>query len=178
MVPKWTANLNFSIIREKCQEYRIEPEFLAALVQTESGGNPFAVRAEVKKLMKENGTVVYDSLWKYYYEPDKFAELLGCSKPTEWVGQAMSYGVAQVMGSVARELGFKGWFSELCSWDLGLEYGCKVIRKKMDKYGDSPDTLYAAYNGGSPRKNNAGMFVNQVHVDRFMAFYREITSIS
>lgn len=177
MVPAWTRNLNFSAIREKCQEFRIEPEFLAALIQTESSGNQYAVRVEAKKLMNEAGMVVFQSSWRYFYEADHFAELIGCSKNTEWVGQMTSWGPMQSMGAVARELGFKGWFAELCSWDLGLEYGCKLLKKKMERYGDDQATCYAAYNGGAPIKTESGSFRNQIHVDRFMAFYREITAI-
>lgn len=177
MVPPWCRNFNFSAIREAAQLYRVEPEFLAALIQTESGGNQYAMRCEAKRLMNEKGDIQFVSLWRYFFEPDSFAALLGCTKATESIGQLTSYGPCQIMGAVAREWGFKGWFSELCSWDLGLEYACKHLRKKMDLYGSDPETLYSAFNGGVPKKEISGMFRNQVHVDHFMAFYREITSI-
>lgn len=177
MVPEWAKQLEWAVIREKAEKYRLEPELVAAVIMTESAGNVFCMRAEVKKLMSDTGKTLFLSLWKYFHEPDLFAEGLKpyCSKPTEWVAQTIGWGPMQVQGAVAREHGFIGWLTELCSWETGLEYGCKHLRKKADRYGDDPATLYAAYNGGSPRKLVSGMFENQSNVDKFMKFYREIT---
>lgn len=177
-MPEWAARLDWFVIRDIAAKYRLSPEFVAAVIQTESQGNVFCMRAEVKKTMTEAGQVLFVSAWRYFEEPDHFADQLKpyCSRPTEWVGQATGWGPMQVQGAVAREHGFTGWFSELCSWSLGVEYGCRHLRKKADRYGDDPATLYAAYNAGSPRKNNLGMFVNQGNVDNFMRNYREVAS--
>lgn len=175
--PEWAASLNWAIINEKAEKYRLEPNLVAAVIQTESGGNIYAVRAEVKKLMSDTGKHLFLSTWAYFYEPDTFADNLKpyCSRPTEWIGQLMGWGPMQTQGAVAREHGYKSWFPALCSWDLGLEYGCKHLRRKADRYGDDPATLYAAYNGGSPRVVANGMFTNQRNVDKFMGYYREVT---
>lgn len=163
-------------INAKAKKYRLDPYFVAAVIQTESTGNIYCIRAEAKKLMTDSGSTLFLSLWKWYYEADNFADLLQpyCSRPTEWVGQMMAWGPMQVQGTVAREHGFKGWFPELCSWDLGIEYGCNHLRKKADKYGDNPDMLYACYNGGSPQFTKTGSFLNQKNVDNFMRNYREL----
>jgi soluble lytic murein transglycosylase-like protein len=176
MVPEWAKALPWPLIREKAEKYRLSPELVAAVVQTESAGNVHCIRAEVKKTLSESGQVLFVSTWRYFEEPDHFAASLkpACSSPTEWVLQACGIGPMQVQGGVAREHGFAGWLTELCSWETGVEYGCRHLRKKADRYGDDPATLYAAYNGGSPRKTATGMFENQRNVDRFMALYREL----
>lgn len=175
-VPEWAKVLPWPIIREIADRYRLKAELVAAVIQTESGGNIYCMRAEVKKTMTEAGQILFVSTWRYFEEPDHFADQLKpyCSRPTEWVGQAMSFGPMQVMGGVAREHGFTGWLSQLCSWEIGVEYGCRHLRKKADRYGDDPAMLYASFNGGSPRRNALGMFENQKHVDNFMRNYNEL----
>lgn len=155
-------------------KHGLELNVVMAVIQVESAGNPFAVRAEMTALLDQNGRQVFMSRWHYPFHPKEIAEKLGCTVPTEKVFQATSFGPMQIMGAVAREHGFTGWLTELCSWSLGTEFGCRHLRKMRDRYGEDPATLYAAYNAGSPRKTPGGMFENQRNVDRFMTFYREI----
>ena len=57
----------------------------------------------------------------------------GKLSPTEAYMRAMSWGLMQVMGQVARETGFDALFlSALCEPVQGLAVGCKVLRKKID----------------------------------------------
>jgi soluble lytic murein transglycosylase-like protein len=164
VIPLWAKKLPWFIISEKAKAHGLSPELLAALVQTESGGKKDAVR--------------YEPHWRYL-PPDNdiktYAYIVHSTYDTEKIGHKMSWGPAQVMGTVAREVGFRGWFPSLCSWDLGLEYGCLVLKKKKEAYGDDPERLYAAYNGGSPRMTAGGQYKNMKNVDRFMGFYRDIT---
>ena len=70
----------------------------------------------------------------------------------------------QIMGGVARELGFAGYLPELCDPAVGLEYSCRHLKRYYTKYGNWPDTI-ASYNAGSPRKIGE-IFVNQSYVDK------------
>ena len=177
MISDWVKGLPWRVIHEKSEKHHIEPEFLAALIQTESAGNRFAIRFEARKFMNEAGGVIFHSLWRYFLSPDIYAEKIHSSSPTEWMGQSTAWGPCQVQGTVAREWGFKGWFPELCEWDTGIEYGCKHIKSKMERHGTDPAKIYAAYNAGSPRFTPGGLYVNQTAVDRFMKFYRELTAL-
>jgi hypothetical protein len=58
----------------------------------------------------------------------------------------------QVMGQVAREMGFDGTFlSALCDPEQGLAIGCKLLRKKLDAMdGDVTRGLLAWNGGGNP----------------------------
>ena len=113
-------------------KYGLETELVCALAEQESSWNP----------------------WTYRYEPafyDKYIIPLGLS---EGVGRfrATSWGLCQVMGQTARELGFVGEFmSELCNPEVGMEYGCRKLRKCFDKHSDEHAALQA-YNGGSNLK--------------------------
>lgn len=160
------------ILIDLSKQHRFDLVLVCAIVLTESAGNPYAVRSEADVYMDDRGRDMFKSRWRYPLAPGAFAEKLGCTLATEKIGQLTSWGAMQVMGSVAREHGFLGWFPELCSWEKGCEYGLRHLRKKADIYGTDPATLYAAYNAGSPRKTKAGMFENQRAVDHFMRNYR------
>jgi soluble lytic murein transglycosylase-like protein len=109
--------------------------------------------------------------WAYRYEPH-YQYLVGTNlRVTEQVGQQTSWGLMQVMGAVAREYGFTGWFPELCQPEVGLEYGCKHFKRYADRYGNWIEAI-AAYNAGSPRK--AGdQYVNQSYVDKVLRAWNQ-----
>lgn len=176
-LPKWATQDVLDVVRVRSETYRLDLSMVIATIETESAGNPLAMRAEANKTLSEAGNVVFVSRWRYFEEPDHFADLLNnppCSRPTEWVLQSCGLGPMQVQGSVAREHGFDGWLTELLSWGVGVEFGCRHLRKKADRYGDDPAKLYASYNGGSPVLLGNGMFRNQRNVDHFMQNYRRI----
>lgn len=160
-VKAWTREEVERLVEFFASRESIELSFLRALIQTESSWNVFAERAEPG--------------WKYFYNVRDFSELLHSTYDTESRAQARSYGICQIMGSVAREYGFKGWLAQLYCPEVNLKYSCMHIKAKSSRFGDDPATLYASYNAGSPRKLDSGMFSNQRNVDNFMRNYRELT---
>jgi len=168
--PSWIRRLDWGLIRGKAEKFRLEPEFLAALIQTESAGNPWALR--------------YEPTYRWIHDIRALATAVGCSYDTMESMQRHSWGLCQVMGGVLYERGLADepypedmWCTAALDPVLNVEYGCRHIRVKADRYGDNPSTLYAAYNAGSPRKEENGMFRNQRNVDRFDLHYRELTQI-
>jgi len=160
--PSWLKN--HPDVSKVSEKYGLEPELVHAVIQIESAGNRFAIRHEPQ--------------WSYYWSVRELAEQVGSSINTERSGQATSWGLMQVMGTVAREHGFRGWFPELCEVEGGIDYGCRHLKVMAERWGTDPARLYAAYNAGSVRMTDGGMFVNQLHVDRFMRYYRELTDIT
>lgn len=80
----------------------------------------------------------------------------GCSQATERILRATSFGLMQVMGQTAREMGFAGWLTELTVPAVGLEWGCRYLRQLSDKYlaeGGWPGVM-RAYNGGPGNWDN------------------------
>lgn len=113
--------------------------------------------------------------WAYRYEPG-FKYLVGdvgTMSPTEKTEQMASWGLMQVMGGVAREMGFKGFCSQLCQPYTGLSYGMRHLAKFYKKYQDWPDAI-ASYNAGSPRKNQAGQYFNQGYVDKVLKAWADL----
>ncbi len=149
----WQIDLPWSEINFFANKHALEPNWIAAVIMTESGGNQYATR--------------YEPGWRYFYESRKdIAFDLGITVETETVSQATSWGLMQVMGSVAREHGYFGHLPAMSEIMLGLRIGCQVLDYHFKKTGLIKDAV-AAYNAGSVRKTPGGMYVNQKHIDRF-----------
>lgn len=158
-MPPWAEQLPWPVIEEKSKLFQLDPLLIGCLIQQESGGNPFALRFEPQ--------------YRYAWECRTFAEKIGSSIETETQGQMSSWGVMQVMGGVARELGFQGWFPELSQLDVGLEYGCRQFKRKLQSYSNLWDAV-SAYNQGSPRKTAGGQYENFRYVDQVHQYYRAL----
>lgn len=149
--PATLAQLTF----DAASRHGLPVPLVRAIVQVESGGNPWAYRFEPDFLAR-------------YVEPTprRFGAV---SVESERFGRATSWGLMQVMGQVARERGCDAAFlSALCEPRLGLEYGCRQLSWLRDRYLArwGWDGVTAAYNAGSPRVTPDGRFVNQAYVDR------------
>ena len=58
---------------------------------------------------------------------------------SEAYARGFSWGLMQVMGQVAREMGFDGTFlSALCDPEQGLAIGCKLLRKTRTPWTATP----------------------------------------
>lgn len=160
MLPKWAMKLPWDIISENADFHGIDPYLVASIIQTESSGNVCVTR--------------YEDHWKYFNNIEGFAKSHGISKETEKIHQKTSFGLMQVMGGLARDLSFKGHLVELCNPYLGIEYGCKNLKRLSKKYSKMEEVI-SAYNAGSPRKTPGGVFINDRYVDTVLAYYTELT---
>ncbi len=92
------------------------------------------------------------------YEPAFFAKYVASLytnnkvSASEAYARGFSWGLMQVMGQVARENGFADRFlSSLCDPETGMEFGCRVLRKKLDlAKNDTAQGLLAWNGGGNP----------------------------
>lgn len=161
MIPEWFHKVPWTEIKTICEPMNLDPFLVAAIIMVESAGNPCAVR--------------YEKSWRYHWDVRTFAQIAGTSQDTEHFGQSASWGLMQVMGTVAREHGFRGMFTQLCvEPELGIRYGCLHLKKFIEKY-DTIEDAVVSYNCGSPRRTEGGFYEQQGYVDKVMAFYREMT---
>jgi hypothetical protein len=123
------------LTRKIALEMSVDPNLAIAITEQESGYVASRVR--------------YEKNWKYLINPAKYAISLGITVETEIQLQMFSYGLMQVMGSVARECGFASHLSELIWPELGIYYGCKKLKQLSKKYPNLND-LISSYNAGSP----------------------------
>lgn len=149
-------------IHQLCNEYNVDPNLVAAIIMKESSCNPYAIR--------------FESKWRYFpsdTEMKVYSEKVGMSLDTVKMGMATSWGPMQIMGTVAYEKGFRGWFPELCSNTLGLEYGIKHLKWFASRYAKTSDVV-SCYNAGSPKKDSVGQYINFRYVDDVMRVYRKL----
>lgn len=119
------------------QSHGLDPVLVQAVVEQESGWNPWAIRYE-------------PAFYARYVKP------LGLPE-TESQARSFSWGLMQIMGDVARENGFKGDLASLCDPVNGLEFGCRklkacLVRANAQAHADDFDPVSAAlehWNGGS-----------------------------
>lgn len=143
----------------------LDPCLLAGLVMQESSGMPSAIRYEPR----------YRWLWDVRRNlpiqiaappptvaPADFPSLSGGVDPQlEYTLQRCSIGPAQVMGAVARELGFAGLFlTELCDPITGVEYGARKLASLLSRFPE--EQALSAYNAGRPVDSNMTTYVQPI----------------
>lgn len=139
-----------SSVRAMAKAFNLDEDLVEAIAWIESSMNPMATR--------------YEKDFNYIFNASIFAHDLGISTETEVQLQKFSFGLMQVLGCVARELGYQGPMMNLCSVITGSEYGCKKLVKISEKHPDEDDMI-SAYNQGSPIKSADGKYRNQAYVD-------------
>lgn len=136
--------LNETLIESKASTHNIPPDIVRGMVMVESGGNPFAMRFET-------------AFYARYIESKPLSFVpSGCSKGTEAICRATSFGLLQIMGETARAIGFRGWPGELLTPEIGLEWGCRYLARLRDRFLDTGgwEVVCRAYNGGPGNAHN------------------------
>lgn len=149
-------DLDERALEDICSYYDIVPALVKAIIKTESDFVNYAVR--------------YEPNYKWLYNPQDFYKLNNISLDTETILQKCSFGLMQIMGAVAREYGFKDNLLKLTIPEVGIEYGCKHLKKFITKYNNIPDAI-SAYNQGSPRKKN-GDYENAAYVAKVLKYLK------
>lgn len=173
MTAALTPELQQAVARE-CEQRTLPIPLVTAIVLTESSGDCSAwkVEPQYRYLVNVATGQPFRSLTPAEnaseVAPRDFPHFLDLSsRDTEWRGQQASWGPMQIMGAVAREYGYKGHFPGLCQPFNGVQYGCYHLAKLRDRFFGAHgwEGVVAAYNAGSPRKDDDGKWVNQSYVD-------------
>lgn len=132
----------------------LETDLVEAIVRVESSGIPWAwnpepayryvydVRAQrpFRKLTSEEASAKRP--------PADFFPLAG-DPDQEWWAQQASWGLMQVMGALARELGFRGpYLTQLVDPATNLAYGCRQLALLMTWAEGDLRKAVGAYNAG------------------------------
>lgn len=119
-----------NMAKEIAGRYALDPALVCAIVEQESGWNPWAIRYE-------------PAFYAHYVMPQR-----GLSA-TEAYARAFSWGLMQIMGEVAREEGFKGDLPSLCDPATGLDAGCNHFKRKLVAAENNVQKALLAWNGGA-----------------------------
>lgn len=142
------------VFLDVCARFGVDPKVIAALVTVESTWNPWVCRLEPS--------------YAYTVRVRDFAEMHRQTHTTELWHQRTSWGLLQVMGGTARDLGFSDCLTMLTSPAVGLEYGIRYFLTKQARYPELEDQI-AAYNAGSARKDPLSKrYSNQAYVDKVL----------
>jgi len=112
----------------------LDPALVCAVIEQESGWNPWAMRYEPAFFAK-------------YVAPLYTNNKVGA---TEAYARGISWGLMQVMGQTAREKGTASpYLSALCDPAVGLAIGCRILRQKLDAASGNTARALQAWNGGA-----------------------------
>lgn len=126
-----TNDARLVLARKWAGKYGLDRELVCAVIEQESHWDPFAVRFEPA------------------FETRYIHPAIPAAPTTLELTKAMSFGLMQVMGEVAIELGWRGPFlTALCDPDTGVDFGCRKLQKCFAAHTD-PELSLLAYNGGS-----------------------------
>ena len=126
-------------------KYVIRAELIGAIIAQESSGNTLAKRYE---------PAFYDR----YIVFRGANTLMGFVPPkmplqTEKTNRSTSWGLMQVMGETAREIGFnEDCFEALLIPARGLEFGCRLFNQLWKKHHSNETLALLAYNGGGNKE--------------------------
>lgn len=122
-----------ALAKKIAADHHLDSALVCAVCEQESGWNPWAIRFEPAFMAK--------------YVSPLFTS--GKVSATEAYARAFSWGLMQLMGQCAREIGFQGPFlPELCDPAAGLEYGCRHLVNKLRAAGGDVMKGLLLWNGG------------------------------
>ena len=132
------------------KEHKLPPALVCAITEKESSWRPWAIRFEP------------GYRW-LHLRNDDVPRFPGVTSATELCQQRTSWGLMQVIGSTARDLGFPGsYMSELCEPTVGLDYGCRFILSLRERFGESIPDIISSYNAGHPTQSNQEEYTTPV----------------
>lgn len=124
-----TNDARLALAKKWAAKYGLDPFIVCAVIEQESGWNPWAMRFEPAFLSRYISSMNLEA--------------------TEAQARSTSFGLMQTMGQVARERGFQGKFlTQLCDPDLGVDIGCRKLQECFAAHNGDPETSLLAYNGG------------------------------
>lgn len=172
-----------ALIETTAAVHSLDPAIVRALVQVESSGNPWSWNPEPR--------------YRYFWDvrsnrpfrkvtalelanqvpPADFHGLAG-DDDNEWWAQQASWGLMQVMGAVARELGFTGpYLTALCDPRVGLRHGCLKLATDLAWANGDIRAALAAYNGGRAGNAPGGALRNAGYAEKVLSRREVLTAV-
>lgn len=176
--PAWAKALPWTTLEIIGKQFDVDPNLIAAIIQTESSGVTWRQRFEASY---EPGDSTDDPNYfrvlpsqKYLVAPERWAKSCGISTATETMLQYTSHGLMQVMGYTARGMGYEDNLAEMLEPGIGIYWGTLYLSQKLKAY-QSTRSAIAAYNAGTARRKKDSLeFVNQPYVDRVLGRLAEL----
>jgi soluble lytic murein transglycosylase-like protein len=120
--------MTLSLAQTAARKYGLQAALVCAVIEQESSWDATALRMEPLFYLR-------------YVQPLRLP-------PTESVMRSTSFGLMQILGQVARELGYRDSFDALCDVETNLELGCHHLGNKLDAAGGDVTKGLLLWNGG------------------------------
>lgn len=159
MKPLMKDRVDWQLVNAEAKEFSLPPILIASIIAEESSWNTYKIR--------------HEGGFEERINVGKFAKLNNYPEESESILQSCSFGLMQVMGCVARELGFDKDFGMLLDPEIGVQVGCKKLSLLIKKHGQGNDAI-ASYNAGSVKMDGKGKYMNQDYVNHVNAFMKEL----
>jgi hypothetical protein len=114
---------------------------------------------------------LYHPRYQDLFEFETFSQKLGISSATEKVQQQTSWGLMQIMGGVAREMGYEGPLAKLCEVETNLYFAGKKFQECLAGYQYNILDALAAYRNGSAKKDSNGKYKNENFITAVKELY-------
>lgn len=175
-LPTWALDFPHEIIIAMAEKYHLKVQWVYAIIMKESSGMSYASRFEDKTYATH---LIKDSQGRqnYFVRPKDFCRKIGFgySEATERVHQMTSWGLMQVMGFKAREMGFSDHLPKICMPEIGIGLGCRAFNGFLETYQGVYRHAALAYNAGSVRSDaRTGKFVNQSYLDQVLQYIEDL----
>lgn len=151
-----------SFVDASAKEHGLDPRIVAAQIQIESGGDPYAWNPEPQyryfwDLRHDRPFRTLDASELASEKPPADFYCIKGDPDQEWWAQQASWGLMQIMGAVLREHGFAApYLPQALEPDINIEYGCRHLAKQLRASDGDIRVALARYNGGG-YKNVAGL---------------------
>lgn len=141
-----------NMIIDIAHTYKLDYRLVAAICEHESSWNPFAWR--------------YEPTYQWLNQKAIDKKPTPAQKALERFGQMCSWGLGQMMGATARDLGLGGNLPSLCDPKTSITFTCIYLSRLFAKFEGDENHVIAAYNGGPGVKivDDKGNFSNQTYV--------------
>ncbi|MHB8413280.1 MAG: lytic transglycosylase domain-containing protein [Candidatus Acidiferrales bacterium] len=129
-----TRNELIALAKQTAEAHGLFGHVICGQIERESSWDPWTIRYE-------------GAFFARYIQPMLAAGKL--HDATEARARAISWGLGQVMGEVARELGYAGRLAALCDPAAGVEWQCRALDAKLRVQNGNVRDALQAYNGGA-----------------------------
>jgi len=138
-------------IAKYAAKHAVPAHVVIGMVAQESAGVPTAVRVEPGFWRRYGAAMIRRAAGTRNKYDDKWMRF--------WMLASCSYGLMQVIYQTALEAGYELQYpTDLCDPDLGLDAGCKIFRKCLDRADGRTYGGLMRYNGGGD-----ALYTQRVH---------------
>ena len=140
-----------------CSRFAVDAKVFAAIVTVESQWRPLAFR--------------YEPGFYYTVKVEEHSLANNVNQASERILQKSSFGLAQIMGGTARDLGYRGPLPALFEAEKSVEWGLRWYASVAKRYAmlrTAVTDAIAAYNAGTAKRDIGGTYLNQAYVDKVM----------